>query len=119
MINNNSVIYLMAFVSSILFLSGGLLRLLIKPISYKISYIVPWFYVGIGFQIGKGEILPIEKRIFYWQYFLTTMILTFIIRTIICNIEFKKTGKVGFFSDSGDSLMLGGFIGMIVRFILN
>lgn len=112
---NIGTAYFVGFIISLSFLIGGLLRLIIRPISNMVAYLIPWFFVGVGFQIGKGKFLPDNQQVYYWHIFISAIVFTFILRTIVANIEFKKTGEVGYFSDSGNMFIIGGLIGMIAK----
>lgn len=79
---------------------------------------VPWLFLGIGFGLGKGSFIHVEQQNIYWPFVISNIVFTFLFRTIVCNIEFKKTGTVGYFSDSGNMMIMGCILGMIFKIIL-
>jgi hypothetical protein len=106
---------LYGFLFSFVFLLGGLLRIILRPLSNLTAYRVPWLFCVLGFILGKENYFPEEKNMLYWPFILSLIIFTFIIRTIVCNIEHKKTGKIGYFSDSGNMLIIGAIIGIVFK----
>lgn len=112
-----ALIIFYGFIFSFIFLLGGVLRIILRPISNNIAFSVPWIFFILGIIIGKGNYFPNEKETLYWPLILSTIFFTFILRTIVCNIELKKTGKVGYFSDSGNQMIIGLIIGTILKLI--
>jgi hypothetical protein len=109
---------LLGFSISFLFLIGGILRLLLRPISIYVAHSIPWLFLAVGFIIGKGSYLQNSLLKYYWYIFLTAIISAFLLRAFVSMIEYKITGKIGLFSDSGSMFIIGGLIGMIVKLII-